>query len=255
MRTWEPLVVYRWEDGSVIELSPHGSWSDARQQNIIAWRFTLRRNGKVCAEFGLSSSEKENSLYPFTLIGLLVEEAIKTCSGLLRGFFLDLFPDWDKIFLFDTYNRGPALFARPNVVAADLWDRRYDIARSKHVGNHRSQVSGEPFLGVVHGGFWIYPVARAVHEPTKHLWCGKVGSGESLVATMKSFEQIVDAVVEDYHIVADRDLQAWEAKNLVRGQWVQTSAEEIELYRMLGEPMPFFWQTEQLLEWYLERAP
>lgn len=47
--------------------------------------------------------------------------------------------------------------------------------------------------------------------------------------------------------------EEWESMNLEKGRFLIPSPEEVEIYRLLDEPLPFFWKQEDLLKWLVER--
>ncbi len=53
-------------------------------------------------------------------------------------------------------------------------------------------------------------------------------------------------------LVRASDMEDWEHENVVRGEWVLPSQEEVELYRMLGESIPPLWNDEALKRWLVE---
>lgn len=247
LRIHEPLIVYQWDDGLRLSLEPAGSWSDKLQKNVVVWYLLLHRedrrvlcrlqpkqeSGKISIPGPSESVEKELQAHGAHLRGFLLDVGVRPVAGLLfseaKGFVLPF----------------------PRFIADELWDDRYSAAE-RYVRDQGKTPSRDPFLGVVRG-LSLSVVATRVDDPSKNLWVAR-GNHDRVISTMKPFRETVDRVVEDGFLFPARRRATWEEENIRRGTWVAPTAGELEVFSLLGEPLPFFWDTEKLYAWYLERV-
>lgn len=69
-----------------------------------------------------------------------------------------------------------------------------------------------------------------------------------------SVEEVVDDFTFDQLILPESGRESWETENVERGSWVLPTPEEVEVYRALGEQLPFWWELEKLEAWLRERT-
>ncbi len=240
-----PLVVYRWSDDVRIELKFIGLVGDVTAQ------FSLWRKGEQQALFGCGPRVQTSEDFPF-VVGFF-QSRKKTNSQYLRGFLLDVFPSGRKLhhLLKIAESNTPMLPAGPSYVPDDVWERRYEIGKEYVLGTSR-EVPSEPFLGVsprlrLYQMGWRSPRDRDKWVAVDNYHVGGITAGAS------SFEQAVDEVSKAYMVAPESRRGEWEQGNVRRGSWVDPSAEEVELYQMLGEKNPLLWDPIWLYGWYLER--
>lgn len=245
------LLVYRWDDGTGLFLEPSGSWSDKLGKNVLVWYLLLqqREGGPVLARL---QPDQESGWFSIVGPSEQVRKELSAHGSYLRGFLLDVGARAVGRSLLFSISRGPVLDL-PVFVSDEVWDGRYAAAESYSLESCRAP-SRKPFLGVVHG-LSLRVVARAVDDPSRSLWLARGGSDDHFICSMKPFREAVDRVVEDSDVRPERERRAWEEQNVRRGAWVVPTADELELFSVLGEPMPLLWNAEKLYAWYLERLP
>ncbi len=69
-----------------------------------------------------------------------------------------------------------------------------------------------------------------------------------------SLDLVVDWLCHRYMIRPESERAAWEAENVERGSFIVPTDEEVEVYRMLGEPLPLWWGEEAFEPWLRERT-
>lgn len=194
----------------------------------------------------------------------------------LCGLALDLvgapsFPlhskSWNGLLL--THVSIPTVLPVPSFVSNEDWSRRYELAKSFVVTGYvhaddpiyladpkRGTFLGVPeFLLVFALGERVSWSARWGLPGAEHSTKG-VQWRES--ATNQSYhwsaESAVDEVLDRCSVLPESEREAWEAENVERGEFLLPTPEEIELFRMLGEELPFFWGEDQLEAWLSERS-
>lgn len=70
----------------------------------------------------------------------------------------------------------------------------------------------------------------------------------------RTVEEAVDNLCENLFVLPESSRRTWEAEHVLRGEWVLPSLEEVEVYRTLGEELPFWWAPDKLSVWLSERA-
>lgn len=68
-----------------------------------------------------------------------------------------------------------------------------------------------------------------------------------------TLEEAVDQFLRTRLVLPQSEKEAWDAAHVEYGTWVCPAADEVELFRMLDEPLPLFWASDQLYEWVSER--
>lgn len=244
----DPLLVYQWDDGSRLFLEPFGYWDDKLGTNTIGWDLLLKQDGpRILARLRPASGPIRLSM-PGTRED--VEESISRFGSLLRGFILDagMEPFW---YLLSSPSSG-FLLPVPTFVPDEKWDQRYELARTHVLDTGGRGPSPRPFLGVVQG-LQLYVIARSTSGTDRDdLWVARAGRN-TLISTMEKFEPTVDKVLENFHVLPERQRLSWTEENVRRGSWVVPDEGELEVFRLLGEPLPFWWDPWKLYEWYLER--
>lgn|GEM_PF-6925745 len=231
-----PVVLYRWPDGSHVQVEFHGSWDDAAQANVVTRLFTLQCANGAAATFRLLPAATG-----FYLVGpspLLPPAA----EPHLRGFLLEDGVPNGEVFLANS-----AILRTPIFVPDDLWDRRHEIAARDHVEGAGGLVSREPFLGVVRS----LVLRRVLLSPDlrhKDLWIARVGRN-LMVANYLPFDQLVDEVLAKHLAFQESDRDRTRQELAPRGEWVRPTPEEVELFLLLGERLPFLWDAENARDW------
>jgi hypothetical protein len=61
--------------------------------------------------------------------------------------------------------------------------------------------------------------------------------------------EAVDQLIFREDIRPESEKAEWMEKNVEFGTWIAPSPEEVEVFRILDERLPFFWGTAELREW------
>ena len=66
---------------------------------------------------------------------------------------------------------------------------------------------------------------------------------------LPTLKDAVDQLIEKDDIRPESEKKDWIEKNVEFGTWIVPSQEEIEVFNILDEPLPFFWEARMLEEW------
>ncbi len=151
----------------------------------------------------------------------------------------------------------------PRWVDDVLWERRYEEADRFVVRSGEGNQWGieadlnDLFLGHVEDfrisiehRLWRATCSGQSGVQAKDLKCSRLSSDG--LPHDRYFHGIVDFFLDTELLLPSSSRTAWEAEHVVRGEWVLPSAEEVGLYRMLGEQLPLLWGYRRLLEWLRE---
>ncbi len=156
-----------------------------------------------------------------------------------------------------------AVLPYPRWVSDETWENRHDLAK-KYVRRVRPDTHDNPNLDALAkresdgiGDFFGYIRNLFLQKESVYggkMWIGRWFSGQwKRTAELWSMQDALDAILHDELVMPLSKREAWEAQNVERGEFLLPEPEEVELYRMLGEPLPFFWGTPRLAEWLSER--
>lgn len=70
-----------------------------------------------------------------------------------------------------------------------------------------------------------------------------------------TWEELLTAFFNRACVVRRSDLDDWKEKNVIRGRWLSPSEDEVEVYRLMGEPLPPLWDHDRFVQWILESHP
>lgn len=238
-------VIYRWPDGSIVTCVVGDLLS-----GLGDLYFEICSPGEPKVELWLNGS---------TLFG---EGPIdEPTSKKVLGFFLDL--GASRPFL--SSNLGLQLRAVPLQVPVyvpnDLWRNRFDQARQIL----QSKQSGDLLLWEVD----IYIETENGeedeegerdedsgwdHDRSSVFLTGLDEASFGFDFEGGSVEEVVDDFTSEHLILPESGQEAWESESVDRGSWVLPTLEEVEVYRALGEQLPFWWELEKLEAWLRERT-
>lgn len=243
---WEP-VVYRWPDGSVVRAF-RANDRDVRM-NLYLCSDDLPESVVHFAVFDSDAGDQVLTSWSDRHLPWLEDTERR-----VLGFALDLGavrPDEERTALVSNHRSDESdveLAAYPRFVDDDRWAGRYDEAL-------RLASLGLPadFLGVVRG-FFVEEVDPSPEFRTNRrvfaTW-GKQGVVGSVEAPTLS--ETVDKVVRGALVLPESGRAAWEQERVLRGSFVLPSPDELEVFRALGEPLPFWWGNERFYAWLQER--
>lgn len=256
---------YCWRDGTTAKL-------------VVTERFSgiSVSVGSVAVE--LSFSRNPKALYLERPRPEVFQETIEgtPLGRKLCGLALDLvgvpsFPlrgtIWNGLLL--THLSIPTVLSVPSFVSNEDWNRRYELAKAFVVTGHVHADDPVYTSNSKRGMFLEIPwflLVRAMGDRVS--WSarwGLPGAEHSTKgtqwkesATNQSYhwsaESAVDEVLDRCSVLPESERDAWEAENAERGEFLLPTPEEIELFRMLGEELPFFWGEDQLEAWLSERG-
>ncbi len=271
-------VIYQWPDGSEVVLEfkvataySEGPWLPG--DKIIEFSLFSRNEaehtlGVVRMFTSTSGTEKEKKL---SITNRTLEATREKWfpEKKIRGFLLDLGAErrWEfdiRGLLATCTNRPSSVVPYPRWVPDELWVQRYDLVQERILGKLGAtsvQVMQEafkkpPFLGyllhfTVQSDEVTLPNGRSRTDWVIH--SGKPPNGTS-PSSGQSIEEALDAHLREELLLPLSEKESWDSKRVEFGQWVLPEPEEVELYQMLGEPLPFFWGYDRLKQWIEERT-
>lgn len=117
----------------------------------------------------------------------------------------------------------------PTVVSDEEWLNRYSLISGHEIHLHDSLSTREG-------------------QKSKKVWYTEF-ENEFCSPWRDSKEEAIDDALLAYPIVPPSGLEEWFQNNLERGIWVKPTPEEVQVWSILDEKLPFFWPTEDLLRW------
>ena len=265
-------VVYRWPCGSTVRVL----LSDDVEHAIL--RVVDVENG---VEITLSpTTHVASDGRPALYVGASDIHSLRMCESKIVGLCLDLGVDRFYPFfrgLVTTHLRKPSEASYPRFVPEEVWAGRHEMARRYYAPNlgfsadEHDALGLPPFLG------WIrhfQVMTGKVHFSYGSRWLGRSDgftsissrdgtAGRPRVDVRKivptywapTFEAVVDELLRSELVLPASRKDAWEAEHVDRGEFVLPTAEEAELFNLLGEMLPFFWPYPALRAWVVEREP
>lgn len=256
IRRSSPLIeVYRWADGSAVFL------------------VELGRGEGSALEHGLQICLKDREPITIRIQESLYSQVELVCVGEVLPISRYSPPDTDhrkKLlgFIFDLMGKeyllrreiiwkegeeGIDLGPRgPVVVPDEVWAQRYREGARSLLSDYRIRL---------HKGWrggWEAKVNPDPNSPMafvqdlpRRVWYTEF-EREFSSPERDSEEEAIDDALRAYPIVPESRLEEWFQDNLERGTWVKPTPEEVELYTILDEKLPFFWPTEDLEAWLKE---
>lgn len=272
--------LYRWSDGSEAVLepvevfarswAPPGSWATTGP-STPAWARSSSRS-VIGEEFRIGISEPGSRrriiLYPsflhghsrLTLHGVdpkVVEKIDGPFRRKLLGLFLDLGIErsrpssWGLLETSSTRTHLPF----PKFVDDEVYARRYEEAANA-VGRGVGV-----FLGCVLG-FRIVQGGRMADRTYSARWhCDNLPPRNKVRVFAKdserrrTVEEVVDEVVSFEDVRPASERVDFIAREVDFGEPLLLNREEVEVYRLLGEQLPIFWESQELRAWLEERYP
>lgn len=253
-------VIYRWDDGSVATIEALAPADD-----------TLRVHGivvQLCRHGRFGPDRVRLQIFPKVHAGLQISsqkpQVIERIDGVLRrkllGLCLDLglgMPRTGTASGLLGCDSSRKYLPCPRFVPDDRFAERYEEALQTW-GAVDPPFSVSPlFLGRVDGvrfqkkrdGF----VAHWHHDNLPPRNQARVFATDSGV--QPTLEAAVDVLVEKNDLRPVSEEVGWWSENAELGNFVLPERDEIELYLLLGEGLPYFWPTDRLVAWLAERMP
>lgn len=237
--------IYAWKDGSEAALVLHLGESDRVVEVVV-------RSGDNARDMTLQIYEVHRTFS----VGYQDDPLSRMFEKKLRGLLFDMGasrPNENSPGMISDSERGSVLVSWPRWISEEVWANRIEAAK-EHVytslpaANHRKTFMGIPGFALVES----LPPGETRADPRlwtggwKAAWWGETTWSETL-------EGAVDAALEMNFVLPDSRREQWEADNIERGVFVLPTPEEVEVFKILDEPMPIWWPFDQLLAWIRER--
>lgn len=221
------MVFYRWPDGSFVDLDVDDGrtflWvSLFDQEEVTNIKISVRRDDLRLHAIGrhiLSSSLQRK------MTGLALDLGLEHVHSVYRP---DLF-----------YSTWTQIVIAPwrQVVSDETWENRERELES---------------AGSVKKDFLLPGLDIEIQRPPREyvirygLDFHRTVQGDSKRAALRE-------LIRDLFIIPESEIESWEEQNVDRGSFVGLAPEEVELYRLLGQPLPLWWPPSELHSWMEER--
>lgn len=92
-------------------------------------------------------------------------------------------------------------------------------------------------------------------SPTRIWWSDGTGDAVTGAHTEHgTWRELWEAFAKRALLLRASDFSSWERENVVRGEFLHPTPDEVEVYRALGEELPLLWPTDRLVEWLEEQS-
>lgn len=228
-------LVYEWEDGSHVclcfregrplfilksmEWELHLSFN--RRCHVMNWEIMeLEDTGEIC--YNESVEEKVNS----KIVGFLFELGLAVHSPFGDPFSTSL--------LFG----GTSLGSYPRFTSDEEWKTRFDDI----------DLERRPYL--LEG----YQIQCRYQEISLWFgWPGLRGKQGTSWRAHPTMQENVEALLRDMLILPESEREAYDAAHVEKGAFLIPTPAEVDLYRLMGEPLPLLWKSDKLLAWLEDR--
>lgn len=245
------LIIYRWEDGSdaLLQLDH----SSGLVLVIVRWRSLPASwidpvsGMDTFPEFWI----QDPAFHQVSVrIGTKFPEELE---GKALGLFLDMGierPNSRTPDLVRTYFGDHRILRFPRLVSQERWDRRYIEAEEA-----LDQTVYE-FMGFIS---WIRLMpGRWQYSNTGGLESVGLSSGITAVINNACYfastaDEAVDLLLANELILPESQKEDWEKEHVERGEFVNPSPEEVDVYRALGTDLPFWWEPDELETWIRQK--
>lgn len=171
------------------------------------------------------------------------------------GLFLDLGIERPGSFQSSlvSWSSGDPVVVYPRFVPDDRWAARYDEARAWLDSGTKDDLLDEvPFFYLYRGKLAFKTFVNRPMETTKLTdegWTAVWRANEGSSTWSMTLEGAVDEALFRELVLPESKRAAWEAERVERGTMLVPTAEEEEVFRLLGETLPFWWSSDRLVEW------
>lgn len=244
-------TIYTWEDGSSVEVL----WNPSPQNEMTRHFFFVPRHGKEeagSARFNPYALPKDRMFYLYMPDDWRAKVA---------GFFLDLGGSQDF-----ASAPSPSVHISPYPIwmSDKDWEQRTSVLTEGRLVEPDPEESGYMMpvarlaeSQILPGEWNIYIMApndwRFVTGQKKNYAMQVPSStgtyGRPIVIRAKNARRLVDKICERFHILPESKREWWEKNQVERGTFVLPSPEEVEMFRLLDEELPFLWPPETFEPW------
>lgn len=234
------IDIYEWPDGSKVKLCLQDSTISGKKISyLMAYLYRSSLSMEIHHIFLHLKGNGQVSIE-----SKVVEEGKNWLEAKLAGFLMDVGLSREQ------HPWRPTLLEymvkTPLFVDDDLWDCRYDIYKGIHEDYlfpgfrlnlmfHRTIDSDAP---------WSAHIDMAVTVGLR--------DGHSLRHRQHKNE-VIDDLTNTLFILPSRDRERWEQNFVERGVFLHPLPDEVEIFRTLGEALPFFWPIDDLEVWMTDR--
>lgn len=250
-------IIYQWSDGSIVEMSPITQFGEGGRLRLC-FRGLLDSSSSSPTEYLLSfmiSLNPDRAAFASSpsLANLMrqrgvseegVIEKYPQIQAQIRGLLLDLgvAPNRAGVLL-----RGASGdITTPLFVSEDLWNKRFELAKDKSFGDNSFEAVPD-YMGV--GTIHRLQIAYDRLNMNWRVFWIFGGSGGEVSTTSDTFENAVGAVMKNNNIRPESERDSWEEESVERGTFLIPTPEEVEVFRILDEPLPFFLPGDEAGEW------
>jgi hypothetical protein len=252
-------TIYQWEDEGQIVFIPSmkGLVSQFAYRDARAIRLRLYWNPET----------RSVSTTPSPTARVIPPEIGESDVKKVRGFLLDAgFPHrkGPNLVMVNSDDKTTRIFY-PKWIEEDRWNQRYEEAAQRVILGKLPGIGDWPtpkvdFLGwaenvVIFKDRFISKTRGAL--PFK-IWWGhwqvspeRETRGTDLVSTI---EEAVDIITRTKLLLPESAKPDWERANVNRGEFIVPSPEEVEVFRVLDQELPFLLSSKELEEWIAGRG-
>lgn len=237
--------------------------------------------GIVEPVFSIESFPRDEGLVSMETPPIYPERLNRKVLGLLLDIGIEGHPQQGPSLVFctdHTFISSPIVGAYPRWVPDELWGSRFELAkeflspeapysdkyrsgpyrpRSFIFKPHSVSNEAEALYGTVHFQYFVIrngKISTSAHTSHPRGWTviwgdNHQGPSEREAVWDDDFSAAVDKALAAAMILPISQKDAWENERVERGTPTIISPEEAEVFKILDEPLPFWWGYADLLEW------
>lgn len=288
------VQIYAWLDGSdaILRLR-HEPWMSGYSVDFIfRWAddygpddYVNPGMGIVEPVFSIESLPGEGTLVAMDNLPIYPERLNRKILGLLLDIGIVEHPTQTPSLILNLEGAIPSIpiaGAYPRWVSDELWGSRFELAREylssdwlysdkktsaykpRHFAYRPDSPSKEAvaLYGIEHFQYFVVRSGKITTQAqTVHLkgWTVIWGDNESGSTALDeawsdTLEGAVDSALSKALILPLSQKEQWECEHVERGTPTLLSQEEIEVFNILEEPLPYWWGYDRLLEWLRSRG-
>lgn len=246
----ELIKIYEWADGSYLSVFLRKEMSDLVTGYVPSF----------LPEVEIELSMPTNLIYAYNnQIGNQKVSASEEEQRKILGWILDM---GFQIYPFRTHSGLSSIYQKvylgeyPRWIPDDKWSSRYEDFSLAFKERE------PPFLGVIRGMVRQYQYSDGKVHGIIVSWRTELQDGGSMFTELDDTPEsrkavttkIVDYICKSELLLPESQRESWESAHSERGRFTQLSPEEVEVYRLLGEPLPYLLPSEELQQWLSSRS-
>lgn len=240
------IKVYEWPDGTFLEL-------DFNEDGDASYFFNFCGGGEL-----LIRKAGNRHVYLGSVNDFLTQGDISK----LLGFAMDIGatirpPLWNKES--DGFDR----LQMPRYVSDEEWEKRYDLPNVE-VAPFQPAIRVSSWMGIqdlrmiqYDGAFkaiWTSAWMSKTREVKAQWSIGRMRWEIPATNAEDAKRKVVDHILETERVLPVSQKEEWESVNVQRGRFLVPTPEEVEVFRLLDLPLPFFFFDSELREWIESRT-